>query len=767
LGVGIALNTSAYSLIDAYLLQPLPYPEAHRIFRVETPTEAVSWTDTDEVFEVTVSSDLDGFTLLDDGPPEVVLGAWTTPSFFQVYGVRPALGRFFAPEEARSGGRPVAVISHDLWSSRYDGDRGVLGRTLRVYSSDRRTESASVEIIGVLPHDFWFPNGYTQVLLPMPEDGAAEVGRLRTDVPPDRAESLLTALAREKGGEDVPPGFRMEIQSLQDAHTARIRPRLITFQLAALLVLMVAGVNAILLVLIRATSRGRDLAVRRALGAGRGRLAVHFLLQGWILGALASGVGVVLASQGLRVFGGLLEARLGRSVPGGTEALAFGASGWLVALGSCLVVGTLLGLMPLFVTSRGGLAGRMRDAGIRTTDSTGVRRLRNAFVGLEVALSLTLLIGGALMVRSALHLERIDLGFRADDLFAFTIGQTSEGADQAADRVAFFRSLEGRAAALPGVQNAGLIRSAPFSGNLTPRTIQAEGTSEASEIPEAIPQAASPGYLESLGVEPAAGTWFSHGHTLGTAPVAVVSQALADRAWPGQSPIGRRVRFTAWNMRDMSEEPGPWLRVIGVAPDIVSRIDPWPEVVYLPHAQAANAWMDLVIRSRPGVPPSTRAVQDLLRDLDPDVPIYASISVAEAVDEARAPARFFTAILGGFSLVAFALALVGFYGVAAYAFRQRRRDVAIRVVLGADRGVVERAFVRGTLLTLLVGVLLGVAGGRYLGSVLQSQLHGVAPDDLLSAMVVTALFAATAVLAAWIPARQAAGVDPMTVLREE
>jgi len=767
LGVGIALNTSAFALIEAYLLRPLPYPESHRLVRVETPLESVSWTDVEDIFELAVSSDLDGFTLLDDGPPEVVLGAWVTPTFFRMYGVRPALGRFFAQEEAGGGGRPVAVISHDLWAGRYNRDRDVLGRTLRVYSSEHRSGLGSAEIIGVLPENFWFPNGYTQLLLPMPSAGAVEYGRLRTDVPPERAEELLTSLARSSSEVELPPAFRMEVQSLQDAHTARIRPRLMSFQLAALLVLLVAGVNAVLLVLIRATSRSRDMAVRRALGAGRGRLAVHFLFQGWILGLLGGALGVFLAWQGLEIFGGVLETHLGRSVPGGTEALGFGLSGVTIALVTALAMGTLLGILPQAVLAGGRLETRVRGAGGRSTDTTGARRLRNAFVGLEVALSLTLLIGGSLMVRSAIHLERVDLGFQAEGLFSFTIGQTSEGASKAADHVAFFRRLEERASAIPGVRIAGLARAAPFSSNLTPRRVQIGGASGESGIPEVIPQVASPGFFSALGLEPVAGTWPSESRGFGEAPVAVVSQALAERAWPGQNPLGKRLRFSEWNMQEMSQKPGPWLRVMGVAPNVVSGIGSRPEVVYLPHTQSANAWMDLVVRSRPGVTPSFEAVQNILRDLDPDVPIYAFASVAEAVAEARAPSRFFTALLGGFSLISLALALMGFYGVTAYAFRQRRRDVAIRVVLGADRGTVERTFVRGTLLTLLVGILAGLAGGRYLGMVLQNQLHGVGPGDLLSVLGVTGLFAAAALLAAWVPARQAVGVDPMSVLREE
>lgn len=766
LGVGIGLNTSAYALIEAYLLRPLPFPEPDRLVRVETPSEAVTWTHSDEVFELAVASDLDGFTLLDDGPPEVVLGAWVTPTFFPLYGVRPAIGRPFSLEEGQAGGRPVAVISHALWSSRYDRDPDVIGRTLRVFSSERRAEVGTVEVVGVLPQEFWFPNGYTQLLLPMPEGGAVKFGRLRTDVPPERAEELLTTLARS-GGDEIAPGFRMEVRSLQEAHTARLRPRLMTFQIAGLLVLLVAGVNAVLLVLIRATSRTRDVAVRKALGAGRGRMVTHFLFQGWILGLLGGGIGVILASQGLRVFGRVLEIRLGRSVPGGAEALGVDPSGLSLALFSALLLGSILGILPHVVTAGSRLAERMRAAGGRSTDSPGIRQLRNVFVGVEVALSLTLLIGGALMVRSAIHLEMSELGFQAEDLYAFTIGQTSERASRATDRVSFFHRLEQRASALPGIRTAGLARAAPFSSNLTPRRVQLEGGSEEGGIAEVIPQVASPGFFRVLGLEPLAGRWPSENLGIGEASVAVVSRTLADRAWPGQSPLGQSLRFTSWDMLEMSEEPGPWLSVIGVAPDIVSGIESPTAVVYLPHTQAANAWMDLVVRSQPGVRIEPEAIEDILHDLDPDVPIYASRVVAEAVAAARAPSRFFTALLGGFSLISLALALLGFYSVTAYAFRQRRRDVAIRVVVGADRGSVEGAFVRGTLFTLLLGMLGGIAGGRYLGIVIQNQLHGVAPNDLISILAVTGFFAAAALLAAWIPARQAAGVDPMTVLREE
>jgi predicted permease len=482
---------------------------------------------------------------------------------------------------------------------------------------------------------------------------------------------------------------------------------------------------------------------------------------------MGGGVGVFLAWQGIEIFGSVLETRLGQSVPGGTEALGLGPSGFAVALASAVALGTILGLLPNTVTAGSRLARRMRETGVRSTDSGKVRLLRNAFVGVEVALSLALLIGGSLMVRSAIHLETVDLGFQADGLFTFTIGQTSDGAVRPADRVAFFRRLEKRASALPGVQAAGLVRAAPFSSNLTPRRVQVQGAPVAGGIPEVIPQVASPGFFAALGLEPVAGRWPSESLGTGEAPVAVISQALAGRAWPGQDPVGKRLRFPAWNMREMTQEPGPWLRVVGVVPDVVSGIDSHPEVVYTPHTQSANAWMDLVIRSRPGSTPSVADVQDILRDLDPDVPIYESTSVADAVATARAPSRFFTGLLGGFSLVSLALALMGFYGVTAYAFRQRRRDVAIRVVLGADRGVVERSFVRGSLPTLSVGMVAGLAGGRYLGTVLQDQLHGVQPDDLLSIMGVSALFAVASLLAAWIPARQAAVVDPMTVLREE
>jgi hypothetical protein len=370
------------------------------------------------------------------------------------------------------------------------------------------------------------------------------------------------------------------------------------------------------------------------------------------------------------------------------------------------------------------------------------------------------------MVRSALGLERTDLGFEPKGLHTFTLGLTSKTAGDEPRRITFFRELVRHTAALPSVEAAGLARAAPFSTRLTPRAVQVAGSFPPT-LPDVVPQVASPGFADVLRFRPIAGRWFSSDDGPGAGLVAVVSESLARRAWRAGEAVGRRLRFPSWNMASMTEEPGPWLEVVGVVPDMVTGVHSPTETVYVAHAQAPIAWMDLVVRVRPGTSLSTRDLQAVVRELDPAVPLYSAASVEAAVDGARAPSRFFTALMSGFSLFSFGLALIGIYGVAAYAARQQRRVVAIRMALGASRRGVQRLFVRRALGTLAIGLLVGLWAGRLLGQTLQGRVYGLESQGIFLALAVAALLAGTALLAVWVPARQAASLDPMSVLREE
>ena len=770
LGVGIALNATIFSVVDAYLLRPLPYPQAERLVEVRPATSAVGWTNSADVFEKAVSWHLDGFTLVGDPGPEIVLGARVTPDFFDVYGVRPVLGRAFGPDDVGEGGARVAVIGHALWTSRFGGDPGVIGRTIHVFPSDDRDGLESLTIVGVLPSEFWYLNGYTNILTPMSGPGPVYVGRLRTDVPPERAHAVLSDRAREAGM----PGSDQEgvrVRPLQEAYTASVRPPLLALQGAALLVLVAAAASAALLVLVRASGRTREMSVRRALGAGGGRLATHLFAESLLLAFAAGAVGLALGRAGLGALGTLIEARLGRRVPGGTAALHLDVSAVLAVLAAGTVVAFVLGAVSVATASRGSLATGLAGGGRGGATTAGAARFRGVLVATQVALCVALLAGGALLVRSSLHLQAMQLGFDPDGLEDYTVGLTTERADDVPRRTAFFEELRLRARALPGVTSAGLLRAVPLTGGLTTRAIEVEGRGAADALPEAVPQIASAGAFETLGLEAEHGRLFTPDDGPGATPVSVVDASLAVAIAPPGSPaggaVGVRIRFTAWTMPEMELRTGPWTTVVGVVPDVADEIGGAHPTLYVPYLQAPSTWMDLLIRRRPGWPPLTQEVRALVRDLDENTPVYETQDVAASVRAARAPARFFAGLLGGFALFALGLALAGLYGVAAYAARQRRRDLAVRLALGATPASVEWLFVRGAAITVAAGLAVGLAGARALGGALRAQLHGVDAHDPATLAAVATLVTATAVLAVWIPARGAARLEVSQLLRDE
>ncbi|HZD03330.1 MAG TPA: FtsX-like permease family protein, partial [Longimicrobiales bacterium] len=338
------------------------------------------------------------------------------------------------------------------------------------------------------------------------------------------------------------------------------RPRLLALQVAALLVLLTACANAGLLLLLRASGRGREMGVRRALGAGTGRLAMQLFGEGAILALLSGLVGIALGQGALTALGSVVEARIGRSVPGGTAALHLDGMVLATVAGLGALMTVAFGAAPLWAASRQGLARWIPGGGRGATEARGTHRARGMLVAVEIALSLTLLSGGALMVRSALHLQSVELGFSPTRLEAYSVGFTSRGAGDPQRRIDFFRALEERTSELSGVESAALARSAPLTGQLTTRRIEVEGAPSAAHLPEAVPQIVSPGFFRALGTAVVRGRSFTPDDGPGTTPVAVVSASLASTLRPdGGDPLGARIRFPAWTMPEMAEEPGPWL----------------------------------------------------------------------------------------------------------------------------------------------------------------------------------------------------------------
>ncbi len=766
LAVGIALNTSVFAVLNAYLIRPLPYPAADRLVSVRG-WQSVSWTEVEDVFERAVSWDLDVFTIVGQGRSRLAPGAWITSDFLDVYAVRAQLGRTFTPEEDGRGAAAVAMISHRLWQETFGGTPDVIGRSFRAYTSDRPDDAELFTIVGVLPADFWYLNDYTDVLVPIRGERAVYTGRLRPGVSPERAESALTEIAISRM-EQVPPDFRVQVLPLQEVHVASVRPTLLVLQAAALLVLLIACANAGVLLLVRAARRARELGVRRALGASGGRLARQLVLEGLLIAVAAGALGAALAHLGLGLVGESLEARLGRSVPGGLQALSIDGTVLLAAAAICGLVGVAFGLVPVFTSGRSRLSSTLAGGGRGGSEPRGQRRARNVMVTAEVALSLALLTGAGLMLQSAVHLQRRDLGFEPSRLVRGVIGLRDASYPTQAERVDLFSRLADRLERVQGVERVAVASTGPFTGTFMPRPVEGLGDREVSRA-EAVTWLIDEGYFATMGMPVLRGRGFSVDDAQGGEPVAVVSAALARDLWGSLDVIGRSVRIPPQVMPGMTPpEPGPWRRVVGVVEDVAREVGgSQAGDVYEAYRQAEPLWMSVLIRERPGAVSVVPAVEAAVSELDPEVPLSYVQRIDEAVVRAMAPTRAMAGLFAGFSVFALVLAMLGLYGVIAYAARLRQRDVAIRMALGADRTSVTSLFVRQGLAVVAAGLVVGTLGGYWLGRALESQLHGVAAGDATTHGILALALAATAGVAVWLPARRAAGADPMGVLREE
>ena len=765
LAIGIALVAGVYSVVEAYLVRPLPFPHPDRIVSVQN-ARSLSWDGVDDVFERAVSWDLDVFTVVGEGPPELLRGSWITPDFLDLYGIVPVLGRGFLPEEADRYAAPVAMISHDLWSTRFGSDPGVVGATFRAFTSDRPEHAEVFTIVGVLPADLWYVNDYTDVFAPIRGTGGVYTGRLHAHLSLERASQILTELDLA-GLEVAPAGHQVELVPLRDDFVADVRSTLLALQGAVLVVLLVACMNGGLLLLIRTARRERELSMRRALGASGLRVARQVLIEGVLLGATAGGVGAFLAVGGLELVRSGLEESVGRAVPGGVTGVAVDGSVLLLAAGLSVLIGILFGLAPLLVRA-GGRPFSSRAAVESGGDTRRRRRVRGGLVAVEVALSLALLTGAGLLVRSAIHLQTRDPGFDAAGVVRGVAGIRAASHPNAADRVVLFSRLAEEVRGLPGVQSVGLVSRGLFTGRLWPSPIEAQPdgiTTHARAVRWSIDES----YFDALRVPVLQGRGFQRSDAAGTETVVVVSESLAASLWPDGSAVGQRLRMPVDPGGDMgTPEEEPWRRVVGVVPDVqgeVRRLGVGD--VYEPYRQGNPQWMNVVVRGSLSVQEVTAGTRAALAGLDPDAPFYNVVRLDRAVDEALRPSRDLAWMLTLFSAFAFLLAILGLYGVVSYAARQSRRSVAIRIALGAERASVTRLFVREALTVVVVGIVLGGVGGLGFARVLVDQLHGVRVGDPLihGGLAITLL--AAAVVAVWIPARSAAHADPAGLLREE
>jgi putative ABC transport system permease protein len=780
LAVGLAANAAIFSMLDALVLRSFDFPNQSRLVRVwETtpsqpdyerftvaPANFHDWA-ASGALEPLVAIDWWESNLRGRELPERVEGFRVSPAFFETLGVKPRLGRGFLPEEGLEGGNRSVVLGHDLWRRSFAGDPAVLGEQVSV-------DGVSHTVVGVAPEDFRFPEGaeiWAPLVLPAPGTAArdrhdlAALGMLPPGRRLEEARSALESVARRLQAEhpqtNASRGVR--VVSLQRGfEDAGVRPVMALCQTAAGLLLLIACVNVANLLLARGAERRRELAVRQALGAGRGRIVRQLLAEGLAFAVLAIAFAVPLAALAARELRRHMPVEIVRYVPGWSGiGLDFQATLFTVALG--LAATLVFAALPALRAARPALGETLKEGGRAATVGVARQRGRDALVTAQVALALTLLVLGGLALRGVHALLAGPLGYDPERLLTLDVALPDDRYAEPEARRAFVRALRDRFRALPGVRDVTVANALPARGGSPSRAIQVEGEPpfDASNPPSADYRSVSRDYFDTLRVPILAGRGFQAGDDATATPVAVISRSLADRFFPGVDPLGRRVRA--------GDKDGPWLTVVGVCGDVVHH---WysrrnAPTLYRNYDQDPGPYLAVALRLSGEPEALATSARQALSALDPLLPAYGVRSMRRSIRISTIGMQYVAAILGVFGGLAVALALSGIYGVMVYRVSLRTLEIGLRVALGASRADVLKLTMaqalKLTALGLALGGALAVAGARLLSSV----LGGAVPLAPATMVLLTALLAAAALLAAFVPARRALRVDPALALRAE
>jgi predicted permease len=636
----------------------------------------------------------------------------------------------------------------------------VIGRTFEAYVSDRPNEAEAFTIVGVLPANHWHVNRFTEVIAPLRVPAYPYIVRVRDGVSPAVAADRITTLVR--AGVTVPgDNWRVELISTHGRYVERIRPLLLAVSTATGLVLLIACANVGVLLTLRATRRRREMAVRQALGATAGQVTRVCAAEPLLIGAAAIAMGLAIAWATITAIAPSLAHYLGRPAPGGVTALEIDPITFVLTIGTGMVAVALASIVPIVVTRRTPVSAAMAGGQKGSTDGPGQRRARALMIAIEVAACLTLLVGAGLTIQSALGMLRVDMGLDANDVTVGRFDLRQREYPDAASRTAFYERVLSRSSEV-GSEGIAFTNAWPLQAN-PPRDV---GTGESAEFPlRAGVVGVSPDYFNVLRIALHEGRLFTPADRLGREPVALVSRTLAARLWGTSSPIGRQLRMApAQNAAPSARSTT--LTVVGVVADTrQAHTDNDVADVYLSILQSPFAGAFVYLRAGDSAA-AERDLKRVLDSIDGQVAYGTSRPLAEILDVQRAGSRFLAYLLVVFAGFATTLALVGIYAVVAYTVKQREREIAVRLAIGADRDGITRMFVGEGVKVLGAGLLLGLGGAVALGRVLQSQLFGVEPADPIVLAGMTVAFAICGIIAVAWPARSGASVDSVIALKE-
>jgi len=783
LAVGIGANTAIFGIVDAVLLRPLAIDHPDRVMLLQETWQGRggggvsvgNFSDLGEInqsFSSLSASASAAFNLAREDAPERIEGELVTAEYFHTFGVPPLMGRCFTSEEQVPGHNAVAVISEDLWKTRFHAESGILGHSIRV-------NGAPSTVVGVMPHSFdpllsksqiWVPAAFTAAQRGDHDNHFLLVfARLKDSISREQARAELEVFAARQAQlypiDDKDRGF--ELTPLAEALVGDQRVTLFTVLGAVGFVLLIACANIANLQLARARRRQKEVAVRVALGASPGRIVRQLLAENAVLAGLSAVFGILLAAGGLRW--------LVANAPSGVPRIEQASLDWraLVFASAVALLSTLIfGLVPALRSAAVRLTETFAQSG--STSKTSRDRVRSGLIVGEMAMALMLLAGAGLLVRSALALSRVQPGFDTTNLVTGRVGLSGKTYREPAMARQTFEAILANVEAIPGVQSASVVSRAPMTAGGNSNGLLAEGQAlDPSKLVDARLRVVAPGYVDTVRVPLKIGRDFTLADTREKPMVTLVNETLARTMWPGQNPIGKR--FACCEAGPKGRLDPVWHEVIGVVADVRAwGLDRqvFPEF-YLPIAQMPpDSWdwigrtMDIVVRTK-GAPISLSELRVAVAKAAPDVPIYNVSTMQQRISSQLEQSHFDTYLLTIFAATALLLSAVGIYGVLSYTVAQRTREIGIRMALGATQSNIAVDVISHGLLLTGVGLVIGLAGGLASARLIQSLLYGVHPTDLGTFFVVSILLAAFALVASYVPARRASRVDPMIALRYE
>jgi len=784
LALGIGANTAIFSVLNAVLLKPLPYADSERLVMmwqrftgIGVPKDQ-NWTSPPEFSDVrrhqSSFSDIaaiqsTSFSILVGDTPERILGQFVSPSFFKLLGAEAFLGRTFSPDEEQQGKEAVVVMSHGLWQRRFASDRSLIERTLNM-------NGRPYQVIGVAPPGFrdpvqpeaemWAVLSFTdQQLTQRGSHGLLVIARIRPELTLEQARADMARVSERivEGAPEYPYakfGYRVLINPLLEEAVGDIRPALLMLMGSVGLVLLIACTNVANLMLVRASAREREIGIRTALGAGRGRLMRQMLTESVVLSLLGAIVGVVLARVGVSVLATMAAQSFPRLADTRIDLLAL-----TFTVVVALATGILFGLFPAFQSARGATQDVLKEGSQASTTGRGRLRLRRVLVAAEVALSLVLLVGAGLLIKSFMRLQAVEAGFDPSGVLTMRIVVPAVRYSQPDQVRNFYQEVLRRVAGLPGVTKVGASNGIPLSGagGSGTTTIDNPAFTDDRGTPEADQRIVTLGYFEAMGMRLLSGRLFDERDSSTGQPVAIIDETMARTFWPNEDAIGKRLK------RGGRQSTQPWLTIVGVVRHVRYRTleEPSRVQLYMPHAQVPTTGMSLAIKTKVDPRTLSNSIQREVIAVDREQPVWAIRTMDELMATSVMRRQLIMTLLTLFAGIALTLAAVGIYGVISYWVTQRSHEIGIRVAIGASRLDVLKMVLGQSMSVVLIGVAIGLAGAAALTRVMGTLLYNVSTTDAATFAGYSGALILVGLLASYLPARRATRIDPVTMLRQQ